>query len=176
MKTIIKRFLVYLSVALMFLAASTAYAMPGFDGSQRGEKGPGFEGDEAKNGKGPEKHFQDMTEQLDLSKEQKEQLKTHYDQQKVRMKETGEALKTSRKALRDEMQNYNSDESTIKNTTAELKALQAQMLDQKVDGFLAMREILTPEQFQKMNDLREERRNQNREKMQGHKKGRGKRS
>ncbi len=165
MKTIFKRSMVYMSVVLMLLAASTSYAMPDF-------KGPRSEGREGEN---HEKRFQDMTEKLDLSEGQREQLKAHRDQQKARMKELKEELRTNYKTLRKELENYDSDERIVKGTAAKLKTIQAQLLDQKVDNFLAMRKILTPEQFRKMSELREERREQWREKMQSRKKHPGKR-
>ena len=165
MKTKIKRSIVYLSAALMLLAASTSYAVPDFKGPRR----------EGKEEKVHEKIYQDMTEKLDLSEEQKEQLNTHRGRQKARMKELKKELKTTHEALRKELKNCDSDESAIKSTVTRLKKVQAQLLDQKVDNFLAMREILTPEQFRKMNELREERRKQRLEKKQGRKKHPGKR-
>ncbi|MFC1644195.1 Spy/CpxP family protein refolding chaperone [Candidatus Omnitrophota bacterium] len=144
--------------------------MPGFDGPKCQAKGAGFEGSEGKKGKDHEKYFQEMIDKMDLSKEQREQFKTHREEQKAQMKELKDALKEKRKALHAELKNYDSDESTIKSTVAELKTIQGQMLDQKVNSFLGMKKILTPEQFQKMNELRDEKRKQKHEKMQGYKK------
>jgi Spy/CpxP family protein refolding chaperone len=167
MKTITKRFMVYLSAVLVLLAASASYAMPGFRGSQ-------YEGKEGKKEEVYEKKFQDMTEKLDLSEKQKEQLKAHRDQQKTRMKELKGELKTNYKELRKELENYDTDERTIKGTAAKLKTVQAQLLDQKVDNFLAMKKILAPEQFQKMNELRKERHEKMRKKMKSRRKNPGK--
>lgn len=170
MKTMIKRFVVYLSAVVMLSAAATSYAMHGGEGEQCGVKGHGFKGAEGGKWGGPAKRFQGMIDKLDLSGEQREQLKTHLDQKKARTETLREALKATHKALREELGSYDSDEGAIKNTVAELKAINAQMLDLKVDNVLAMKKILTPEQFQKMKELRKERRNQKTEKMHGRKK------
>ncbi|MFH1878003.1 MAG: hypothetical protein ABH883_04280, partial [Candidatus Omnitrophota bacterium] len=44
----------------------------------------------------------------------------------------------------------------IKNTVSEIKGLQGRLIDNRVDNFLKMKQILTPEQFQKLSSLMKE--------------------
>ena len=105
MKRLIKQFTIYTAIALM-LTASSAYAMQGGECEGKG-------GDR-------EKKFQKVVDQLNLTDEQREELKTQHQEKKAAMKELREELNTNRKALHEELKKYDSDRNTIKSTTKKI--------------------------------------------------------
>ena len=66
------------------------------------------------------------------------------------MKEISQALKEKRKALYQELEKYDGDQAKIASLAAEVKALLAKKVDSRVESILAMKQILTPEQFEKL--------------------------
>ena len=108
----------------------------GMDRQQRGEK---------------------MFAELGLSEDQQKQLKAHRESHRTETKEIFEKMKAKREALRTELEKPNFSESAVKGLNDELKTLHNRMADQRLAGILAVRKILTPEQYAKFVQLREER-------------------
>jgi Spy/CpxP family protein refolding chaperone len=84
------------------------------------------------------------------------------------MKELREAMNEQRKELRNELEKEDYSKGNIDATVARMKGLQGQMISQRVDHFLQMKDVLTPEQFKKMTEMKERK-----GRRRHHRKGRG---
>ncbi len=91
--------------------------------------------------------MQVMEERLGLNDAQKELLAVHREKQRGAAKELRTRLRETRKALKAELTETKLDNETIDLLQGELKAVQAQMADQRLAGVLEVRGILTPDQF-----------------------------
>ena len=85
--------------------------------------------------------------QLNLSPQQEAQIKELHKGNRQRAKELRQALREKRKALEEELDKPNSDLAKIKALTAELKDMEGRVTEDRVNGVLKMKEILTPEQY-----------------------------
>ncbi len=110
---------------------------------------------------------------LDLTAEQQEKIDAQRKEQRAAMRAMRDALKAKHEELRAEIDKEKSDPAKIEGIAAELKKLEAQRIDQEVKGILRMKETLTPEQFQKLGSMREERRGGRRGRMGKGPRGRG---
>ncbi len=107
--------------------------------------------------RGEGKHKDVFGEELGLSAEQKEQIKQHREENKGAVKELHQQLKAKRDQLKVELDKPASDEGKISLIVEEIKALEGQMIEYRVDRILEMKEILTPEQYQKLQEKKESR-------------------
>ena len=104
-----------------------------------------------KHGEGKE-FFKD----LNLTPEQKEKLKAQREARKESMKAVREQLKTKMQALHEAIAKPGTKQADVSGLIAEVNALKGQMFSQNIDGIFAMKEILTPEQFVKMQEKHKE--------------------
>lgn len=115
-----------------------------------------------KEGKGPgkwrEKKFDEFFGQLNLTEEQKQQLKENKASHREKNKSSFEQAKSYREAMKNELMKPELDMSKIYEIHSQLKTLHAQMADDRLSSILEVRKILTPEQFSKFISLMEERR------------------
>jgi Spy/CpxP family protein refolding chaperone len=95
----------------------------------------------------------DIAAELGLTEEQKEQLKEQRFQSNYKKIQTRSKTRLKELELRHELQKKEVDREAIDRILKELKELQAAALDQKVESILRVKEILTPEQFEKLNYL-----------------------
>ena len=109
---------------------------------------PCNEGEEGQR-KGKGRH-EEIAKMLNLTPEQEELTSQHRKQHRKKMKEISQALKEKRKALYQELEKYDGDQAKIASLAAEVKALLAKKVDSRVESILAMKQILTPEQFEKL--------------------------
>lgn len=105
-----------------------------------------------------EERIEKMHEQLGLSDEQKAQLKEHRQTHRKEMKDVRKQMKDVRESIRQELQSPDLDEAKIKSLKNDLNELMTRMSDHKLEGVLKVRQILTPQQFEKFNELTEDRR------------------
>ena len=106
----------------------------------------------AENGKARGSRFEALASRLNLTAEQKEQLKAHRETQQQAMKEMQRALKEKREQLKQQLDNPDATRESVNALAADIKTLAGRMIDQRVDAVFAIRQILTPDQF---NQLRE---------------------
>ncbi len=85
----------------------------------------------------------------DLSDTQRQQLKDNMKKQHEAMKAGFEQVKTNREALAQELANPTPDMTKIGQIQTQLKALQAQRIDDELNSMLEVKKILTPEQYAK---------------------------
>lgn len=121
-----------------FCSATPVFAEGGGRGCDPGKKG----------GKVMEK----MTSDLGLTQEQQDQMKALREGGKEKAGSLGEKSKEVNQAMRDELNKPDTDTSKVKGYVDELTSLYRQKLEQRVDGVLGMKKVLTPEQFNKLNE------------------------
>ena len=97
-----------------------------------------------------------IARELSLTPEQDKLLKDAKESNRAQMAELGKALKAKREELQGALAKSEATGTQVEPIAAEIKRLQSQMVDRKIDGILKVKEILTPEQFQKMQNKHEE--------------------
>ena len=93
-----------------------------------------------------------LVEELDLTTVQKEQLTEHFQAQKAEGAKLRKALQANRKEIKDVLDDYNSKRGKISKIVAEIKKVEAKLIDKRVEGILAIREILTEDQFNELHE------------------------
>lgn len=120
-----------------------------------------------------EREFGKHLKELDLTAEQTAKINAQRKEQKSAMKSIRESLMAKRNELRDELDKEKTDKAKIESITSELKRLEAQRIDQKVNGILQIKATLTPEQFKKLGSMREKHRGKMFGPGRGHRRGHG---
>ncbi len=92
---------------------------------------------------------QELYKDLNLTDEQKKLLEANKAKHREEMKALAGQMKEKKAEVRQELQKDQLDMAKITQLNNELKALQAQMLDHRLESTLEVRKILTPEQFKK---------------------------
>ena len=91
--------------------------------------------------------IQEIYSQLHLTQVQKKQLEDNKNQHRVRMKAVREQMKAYRHVFQQELMKPQLDMNKIQALHGRLKALESQMADDRLNSVLAVRSILTPQQF-----------------------------
>lgn len=105
--------------------------------------------------------------ELKLTDQQREKLHASRQGRREKMQQLREAMRLARQALKEALKNPSVTRAGIVPLVARLKTLQGQLIDARVDHVLTLKEILTPEQFAKMQEAMKERRH-NHKNRQGH--------
>ena len=143
MKNKLTKMMAVLTVAGLMAVGPVAYAE--YDGDNP-EGGKGYKHGEEK----------DFMKELNLTPEQKEKLRAQREAKKESNKAAREELKTKMQALHEMIAKPGTTRADVNGLMGEVNALKGQMFAQRIDGVFAMKEILTPEQFAKMQAQREE--------------------
>ena len=93
---------------------------------------------------------------LNLTEEQKKMLEENKAKHKEEMKTLFAAMKETRISMRQELQKETLDMAKINQINDELKKLQAQTVDHRLESVLVVRKILSPDQFKKFMSKMEE--------------------
>ena len=105
--------------------------------------------------------IQEIYSQLNLSDSQKKLLEANKQQHREKVKSLHQEMKIEKEALHGELMKSQLDMLKINGLHGQIKALQSQMEDVRLGSILAVRTILTPEQFSKfvglMRNLKRER-------------------
>lgn len=132
------------------LALPSAFAKPQeADGNKRG--GPRMER------RNTDDRRERMFKELNLTPEQKEKLKAHREANRQRAETLRQAMRAKREAMRLELEKPDFKADRARALHEDLKKLQAQAADARFNGILEVRQILTPEQFQKFHQLTRQR-------------------
>lgn len=86
---------------------------------------------------------------LNLTPEQKEKVKAQKEAQKAIRKQSREQMKSKMEALHTELGKPATDRAVVNGLVADINTLKGQSFAQRIDGVLALKDILTPEQFSK---------------------------
>jgi Spy/CpxP family protein refolding chaperone len=104
--------------------------------------------------------------ELSLTQEQKDKLKSLRDNLNTKQNTLREDLRVAKVALQKELDSANPDRKKADNLVAAINKSQTQMLALRVDQVFSMRAILTPEQYGKLIQQREKRRQEMKVKVQ----------
>ncbi len=103
-----------------------------------------------------EERIQRMHSELGLSSEQQRKLKAHRESKMQRHRAYREKIRAQRQALRAELQKPDIDRQRVNALHNEIKHLMNQSADDRLEGILEVREILTPEQYRAFMKKKEE--------------------
>ena len=144
MKNKLAKIVTVLTVVGLMAAGPVAYAVSEGDNP---EGGKGYQ-----NGEGKE-----FMKELNLTPAQSEKLKAQREAKKESSKAMREQLKTKMQALHAAIAKPGATRADVNGLVDEVTALKGQMFSQRIDGLFAMKGILTPEQFAKMEETHQER-------------------
>ena len=136
MKTTIRRSMAMAVAAAMVLSATGLYAGDNWNSKQGGAD--------------REARFKKMTEELQLTPQQKEALDKDRAEFGSKSKDLRDKMQAARTSLKQELDKPTLDNGRIDALATELKALSGQQIQNRIDKVMAMKRILTPEQFNKM--------------------------
>lgn len=142
--------------AFVFVLSSRAMAFEGQEGKHCDWKNATEEQKAEWKAKKEERHGK-MMEELGLSEEQKaamDAIKTKHKEQRGSKK--GQ-MKESRRVLKDLLDDPNSSTADIQAAATKLKEEQNKAVDARIAHTLEIKKILSPEQYHKMKDMREQR-------------------
>ena len=97
--------------------------------------------------------IQEIYNQLNLTGDQKRQLEVNKQQHRSRMEAVRQEMKKDKEDLKEELMKASLDMPKITRLHKQIKAALSQMEDDKLISILAVRAILTPEQFVKFVNL-----------------------
>jgi len=107
-----------------------------------------------KTGKSREALFEKAIQELNLTPQQQERIAAQKKKEKEDSGKNRIRMKELRDQLRVELDKPSVDKAGINALTAEMKMLAGKRIEKKVEGILALKEILTPEQFKALNEKR----------------------
>lgn len=93
-------------------------------------------------------------DQLNLTDQQKEQLKALRESKKEARKAGWDQMKAKMQALHEEIAKPGTTRQDVDGLVAEINAMKAQRFSEKIDGVFEMKKVLTPEQFAQMKELK----------------------
>jgi len=97
-----------------------------------------------------ENRYEAAGNRLNLNAAQKEKLKTLRQNQKQQMTELRQSLKEARAKLKEQLDNPAATRESITPLANDVKTILAKMVDQRIEGILAVKSILTPDQFNQL--------------------------
>ena len=95
----------------------------------------------------------DFAQELSLTSEQKQQIKEQRYQAELKRIDTHNKVRIKELQLRHELERREVNSEAIDKIVKELKTLYATTLDQRIDSILKIKEILSPEQFEKFQSM-----------------------
>lgn len=101
-----------------------------------------------------QKQKKDFLKELNLTPEQKQKLQEQRQAARQANQSVREQMKTKMQELHAEIAKPEADPVKIKDLVADINTLKGNMFSSHVDGILAMKAILTPEQFAKFEENR----------------------
>jgi Spy/CpxP family protein refolding chaperone len=101
-----------------------------------------------------EAKFKEMEKELGLSADQAKKLEEHRKAHREDGRKLMEQMKQKRMELNAELEKPSVNMDRVKVIHNELKDIQNKMADERLDGIVAVRKILTPEQFKKFHEMK----------------------
>ena len=96
-----------------------------------------------------DKKISEIYAQLNLDDDQKAKLEENKQKHRGGKRGVFEKMKSYKDALNQELMKPDLDMNTISGIQSQIKALQSQMVDERLNSILEVRKILTPDQFTK---------------------------
>lgn len=100
-----------------------------------------------------ESRFKQMDKELGLTADQENKLEEHRKSHREESRQLFEQMRQKREALEVEMEKPDLNMDKINAIHSDLKNVQSKMADQRLEGILEVRKILTPEQFKKFHEI-----------------------
>ncbi|HLF18718.1 MAG TPA: Spy/CpxP family protein refolding chaperone [Candidatus Omnitrophota bacterium] len=141
----IKRTAVFLGLILSFFLVSSVNVYAEKDNGKMGEHKKDWE-----------EKVNKMYDELGLTPEQRTALKQHKETHRGEMKALREQIQAKREELKNEIQKADFDEGKVRAISNEVNTLQGKMAEHRLNGMFEVRKILTPEQFTKFQELKED--------------------
>ena len=95
-----------------------------------------------------------LQEELGLTDEQVKQLDQQRNQHRVEIRESRQSMKELREEMKVETTKTEIDETKVRAVHEQMKSVQNKIADQRLEGILQLRKILTSEQFEKFQESR----------------------
>jgi Spy/CpxP family protein refolding chaperone len=130
--------LVIIGLAGVFMMVSTVCAQPQGEHQLRGAK-----------------QRESISKELNLTPEQQKKLDQNRNAQRQEIEKLVAALKEKQVKLKETLQNPVVTKDTVQPLANEIKNLQSELVDNRIGGIIAVKEILTPEQFVKFQQIME---------------------
>ena len=139
-------FFIVVVITLIFSSTINAYSADHFEGGDGESKKVKWE-----------QKISKIYQQLGLTPEQDKQLKDHRDRHRSQMETLHKEIEAKREQIGEELQKTDFDIRKVQQIHGDLKSLKARMEDNRLEGILEVRKILTPDQFSKFMKLKEDR-------------------
>lgn len=110
-----------------------------------------------------------IARELKLTAEQDKLLKEAKASHRAGMAELFKAMKAKRQELKTALAKPDATKEQVAPIAAEIKGLQAEMIDRRIDGIFEIKKILTPEQFQKLEEMKKDCKKEDRKARKEHK-------
>ena len=101
----------------------------------------------------PEAKFEEMNTKLGLTAEQQAKMKAQRETSRVASEELRKKVKESREKLRIELEKSTTTLESVQPLVTEIKNLESQLIDARVQQVFALKAILTPEQYAKFQQI-----------------------
>ena len=137
----------FLMITAMAFSAPVLYADQACDNGAQHDKAGAWKHD------GKKGVFKD----LNLTEEQKKLLEDNKAKNRSEMKAAFDEMKKKRDEMRQELQKEKLDMGKVTQITNDIKKLESEMSDRRLQSILEVRRILSPEQFKKFMSKMEER-------------------
>ena len=99
-----------------------------------------------------DQRIEQMHDELGLTPEQRKKLKVHRESKKENRRAFREKIRAKRQALRAELQKPDVNRQRVNALHNEIKQLMNQGADERLEGILYVREVLTPEQYKQFSE------------------------
>ena len=139
-------FFIVVVITLMFSSTINAYSADPFEGGDGESKKVKWE-----------QKISKIYQQLGLTPGQDKQLKDHRDRHRSQMETLHKEIEAKREQIGEELQKTDFDIRKVQQIHGDLKSLKARMEDNRLEGILEVRKILTQDQFSKFMKLKEDR-------------------
>jgi Spy/CpxP family protein refolding chaperone len=114
------------------------------------------EGNRPKMGKGWDEQFNEVIKELNLTPKQQQAITQQRTQEKAQSQELRQKIKAVRDQITQELNKQTTDTARVNSLVAQLKELTGQRIDHQIKGIIALKKILTPEQFKMLNEKTEQ--------------------
>lgn len=131
---------IIMGLAVVFLTVSAVYAQTQSTYKQRGDG-----------------QKERIFKELNLTQEQQKKLEENRKAQGEEIAKLRATIKEKQTKLQEELKSPSVTRATVEPLVNEIKSLQAQLIEHRINGIFAVKEILTPEQFAKFQQMTEKR-------------------
>jgi Spy/CpxP family protein refolding chaperone len=102
-----------------------------------------------------EARFNEIVKELNLTPEQKQAMTQQRSEERSRSGELRQKIRSLRDQITKELDKEVSDKAALDLLVGQLKELTAQRIEHQIGEIIALKQILTPDQFKKLNEMRE---------------------